>query len=289
MTCDHQQVITKVSSCVDVSGTITEENCFSKGEVSGGKCVWTSYTTKDGAQKASCGPCEVNGVGVILPTNVGSEGPEKGSTVVKTSMQCIPLEPPVPDDMSAPADAGTQQNLNGYAAPGQPCQGPNLFDCPQAHMAQAPVEPFSVPLKEIGLEEAPGGPQYVAVAVLPPFGPKEYEEAAAVAARKAGWPVGTALPPDAAVTIYGPPPKGGPLLPPSMKILYEAPPPGIFGMPEKAGVTTATIPPPEAVEASRKAFEKQLALDRGEALVEVGATTAHRVRSRLRGETTHHP
>lgn len=294
MVCDHQQVITKVSECTDISGTITQENCFSKGQIAGGKCVWTAYSTKEGGRKSVCGPCEVNGVGTIQPSSVGSEGPEPGSVVEETASQCPPPEePPEEEELGEEAVEGHDNSTNasgnslsnfGYARRGQPCEAPNLYDCPEAANAQGPQLPSPVPLQVLGLETAPGAPQYVAVPVPPPFGEQEYTEASAVAARAAGWPVGSVLPPSAAVAIYGTPPMQGPLLPSDMHVIFEPPPPGILGMPATPGPSFGTVPPPEAVEEARKDMEKQEREQPGASLLTLQSIGSHFHRH-LRGDT----
>jgi hypothetical protein len=294
MVCDHQQVITKVSACTDISGTITQENCFSKGQVAGGKCVWTAYTTKEGGKKTVCGPCEVNGVGTIQPSSVGSEGPEPNSTVEATASQCPPPEQPAEEQVNQvlnqdaeeegaeDSENSTGGSLKGNARRGQRCEPPNLYDCPEAHMVGRAVEPSPMPLKVLGLETAPGAPQYVAVPVLPPYGQKEFTEASAVAARAAGWKVGSILPPDAAVAIYGPPPMQGPRLPSHMKVMYEAPPPGVLGMPVKPGSLAGTVPPPEEVAKSRKDMEEAQREGSGASLLALRSIGSH-LHRRLRG------
>jgi len=45
MQCSHQQLLTKVNSCVDTGGTITQDECFSKGQSALTKCMFTVYNT----------------------------------------------------------------------------------------------------------------------------------------------------------------------------------------------------------------------------------------------------
>merc|ERR1719326_1937677 len=107
-----------------------------------------------------------------------------------------------------------------------------------------------VPLAAMKIHTTKDAPDYFAVPVPPPYGPKNYANAAEVAALSAGWPVGEDLPPDAAVVIYGPPPFEGPTLPPTLKVMYGPPPPGLPGVPPP-GYGMGTAPPPENVEASK--------------------------------------
>merc|ERR1719482_730644 len=78
----------------------------------------------------------------------------------------------------------------------------------------------------------------------------QYTEASAVAAHSAGWPApGNPLPPDAPVSIYGPPPFEGPTLPPTLPVMYGPAPPGIPGVPPP-GYGYGTAPPPAMVALS---------------------------------------
>merc|ERR1740130_1965931 len=88
-------------------------------------------------------------------------------------------------------------------------------------------------------------PTYYASIVTQPFGPEQYSEASAAAARAAGWPLGSAILPSSPVVVYGPPPLEGPTLPPGMRALYGPAPIGIPGVP-LPGFGTGTAPPPPA-------------------------------------------
>mmetsp|Transcript_26399 Transcript_26399/g.83620 ORF Transcript_26399/g.83620 Transcript_26399/m.83620 type:complete len:360 (+) Transcript_26399:104-1183(+) len=207
MACAHQKVITKVSPCVDVSGGISQDDCYAKGTSAQAKCMWTAYTTKAGRRRTMCGPCAVPGIGSIPPYAQGNIGPEPGSRVEACRSQC--------------ADSMTEY--------GVPCGGgvPAVTNCrPTAE----PKALLPVPLASLGFRVLQGAPHYIAVKVRPPYGPEQYFEASEVAARAAGWPVGSVLPPDAAVSVYAPPPPEGPALPPGMKTLSVPPPPGIVGL-----------------------------------------------------------
>jgi len=226
MKCAHQQVITKVSSCVDVGGDISQDECFAKGQSALTKCMHTAYTTSLGQKKNICGACSVEGVGKIPPYSPGNLGPEPGSTVVMSASQC---------DLD-------QDEF------GVPCS--NALGIPAVTQCQPPPPPMgptigAVPLTDFGIKVDPGAPTYYASIVTPPFGPKEYNEASAAAARAAGWPIGSALLPSAPVVVYGPPPLGGPTLPPSMKALYGPGPPMVPGIP-LPGFGVGTAPPPAA-------------------------------------------
>lgn len=233
MVCSHQQVITKVSACTDVGGFITQDTCFAKGISALTTCMWTAYKDKDEKDKSVCGPCKVDGIGTIPAFLPGNLGPEGGSVVTASVSMC---DSPV-TDFNVPCDGGL-----GI---------PAVTNChPTPPPPPPPMAPLPMDFYRIQTDE--NAPHYYAVPVPPPYGPREYTEASAVAARAAGWPSpGAALPPDAPVMVYGPPPPEGPTLPPSMKMMYGPPPPGIPGIPPP-GYGLGTAPPPENVEASRK-------------------------------------
>merc|ERR1719313_678279 len=89
MKCGHQEIVTKVSPCTDLEGTITNAQCFSKGVSADTTCMWTTYTDKNGKDKNVCGPCAVEGIGTIPPYAPGNEGPEgPGSTVNGCASMC---------------------------------------------------------------------------------------------------------------------------------------------------------------------------------------------------------
>lgn len=222
MKCAHQQVISKVSACVDVSGGVTQDECFAKGTSAQTKCMHTEYQTKAGRKKSICGACFVVGIGKIPPYAPGNLGPEPGSTIVESSSQC---------DLA--------QDENGI--PCDPAMG--IAAVTQCQPAPLPLGPTAgaLPLQDLGMKVQQGAPMYYASVVTPPFGPKEYNEASAAAARAAGWPEATVLLPSAPVVVYGPPPLEGPTLPPTMVAHYGPAPPGIPGIPPPGfGVGTAS-------------------------------------------------
>jgi hypothetical protein len=233
MKCAHQHVLTKASACTDVGGSITTDDCFSKGLSALTKCMWTTYTQADGGHKNICGPCKVEGIGVIPPYAQGNEGPEgPGSTVDGAVSMCAASE----------------------TAYGIPCddaiQSPGLTNChPTAPPPPPPLAP--VPLDVLRVATNKDAPNYFAVPVPPPYGPMQYTEASAVGMHASGWGPQNALPPDAPVVIYGVPPFEGPTLPPTLKVMYGPPPPGIPGVPPP-GYGMGTAPPPEMVKAAKK-------------------------------------
>lgn len=222
MMCAHQQVLSKVSACSDVSGSISSEDCFSKGISAVTKCSWTAYTTKEGAKKSVCGPCVIEGVGTVPPYSMGNLGPEAGSTVSASLSQC--------------ATPMTEYGI--------PCDGglgiPAVTNC---RPTPPPViTPSPVALKDIRVKLSADAPLYSAAVIQPPYGAKEYTEAAIVAARASGWAPGTVLPPDAPIQVFGPPPPGGPTLPPELKVQFGSPPPGIEGIAAN-GFAPGTVAP----------------------------------------------
>lgn len=225
MKCAHQQILTKVSACVDVQGGITLDECFSKGQSALTKCMHTSYTTKDGNKKNICGPCTIGGVGNIPAYVPGNLGPEPGSTVDSSASMCDTST----DKWGIPCDSvlGIPAVTNCQPLPVPP--GPTIG---------------ALPLQDFGVKVNKDAPTYYASIVTPPFGPKEYAAASSAAARAAGWPLGSAIVPSAPVVVFGPPPLEGPTLPPGMRALYGAAPPGIPGLP-LPGFGVGTAPPPE--------------------------------------------
>lgn len=231
MGCNHQAVLTKASPCVDVGGSISNGDCFAKGSSALTQCLWTAYTTKAGQAKSICGPCMVVGIGQIPSYAPGNVGPEAGSTVSAAGSMC---------------DMPTTEF-------GVPCDGglgiPAVTDCSPTQLPPPTNGPM--PLQKIGMGVTvdEGAPAYVAAAILPPYGPKQFTEASAMAARQAGWGVGAALPPDAPINVYGPPPPEGPSLPPTLKLQYAPVLPGFKGVPPP-GYGYGTAPPSVALAAS---------------------------------------
>lgn len=230
MACGHQRVITKVSPCTDVSGSITQDDCFAKGTSSRTKCMWTSFTSSTGVQKSHCGPCHVLGIGTVPTYTPHAAGPELGSKVNACMSQC--------------SESATKYGI--------PCNSdsPAVNPCPPRPIGKKKLKVLKPePLWTLALHTLPSAPIYTAVRVPKPYGIKEYLEAAETAARAAGWPVGTKLPPDVAINVFGAPPPEGPTLPPTMKIQFAQPPPGIKGMPVYTGLgyaTAAPTPPPNS-------------------------------------------
>lgn len=226
MSCAHQQVITKVSTCTDVSGDISMEDCRNKGTSSLVKCMWTAYKTREGNERSMCGPCFLDGTGKIPRYPPSGAGPEKGSIVTGSMSMC-------------------DEAADKYGLPCDPVNSvPPTTKC---RPTPAPVlpggYPLPVPLASLGVRTSEGAPEYVAVPVAAPYGVKEYTDAANAGARVAGWPVGSFLPPTAKVAMYGSAPFEGPYLPRGIGAVYQPPPPGILGIDEMPGVI-GTAPPP---------------------------------------------
>lgn len=178
--------------------------------------------------KSVCGPCSVMGIGKIpcaMPGDMGPEGP--ASTVDGCVSQC---------EMEATAN-------------GLPCNTaldePGVTPC-RPTAAPPAMAPTATPDLQgvFGIKLRPDAPQYFAAPVAAPYGVREFTEAGAAAARAAGWPQDTALPPDAPVVVYGVAPHEGPTLPPSLKAVFGPPPPGMPGVPPP-GYGMGTVPPPK--------------------------------------------
>lgn len=162
MACAHKEVITKMSVCTDVSGTVTKEKCYSKG-TQDAQCMFTSFKNKVGDIKSMCGPCKVDGFGEVPVYVEGSAGPEPDTIVLVSQSQCI--------DATKPTTATTTTTSTSYA--------PKLGD-----------KPVVVPLAKTGITASKEGPAYVGVPVSPPYSPKDVAEAAEVAAKAAGFKPG---------------------------------------------------------------------------------------------------
>lgn len=167
MSCEHQQMVSKLSDCTDVSGEIRMDDCVAKGKSAGVSCMWTSYMRKDGSRSSMCGPCKVDGLGVVGRSAPGSYGPEPGSVVEASFSQC---------------DA---QQLEAA----KPCV--DLSKCPKALPALPPqAGDTPVPLSDLtrlGLNTTEDAPMYYAAPVSPPYGKEEYLAAAQAASKAAGW------------------------------------------------------------------------------------------------------
>lgn len=194
--------------------------------------MWTQYTTAAGAKRNMCGPCTVGGIGNIPCSAPGDLGPELGSTVDGCMSQCA-----------------LQSNEHGL-----PCGFglgiPAITHC-KPTPAPPPLGPTPGPPSAVGIKVDPAtAPEYVVVPVEAPYGVKQWTQSAAVGAHASGWPMGSALPPDAPVVVYGPPPLEGPTLPPQLKVMYGPPPPGIPGVPPP-GYGAGTAPPPSLLQTEK--------------------------------------
>lgn len=166
MSCEHQQIVSKVSDCTDLSGEINQEDCYAKGSSAGISCAWTAYKASDGRKKTMCGPCKVDGYGTLNRYAPGTAGPEAGSIVESSFSQC--------DD-----------RLTGRL---EPCSDP--AGCPKAVPPMPPRkgdEPVLTDVVRLGLNTTADAPEYFAVPVPPPYKRKQFIKAAAVAAKSAGW------------------------------------------------------------------------------------------------------
>ncbi|CAJ1372069.1 unnamed protein product [Effrenium voratum] len=167
MSCEHQQMVSKVSDCTDISGAIRMDDCMAKGKSAGVSCMWTAYTRKDGSRRTMCGPCKVDGLGAVGRSAPGSHGPEPGSLVEASFSQC------------------DEQQLEAA----KPCLDP--ADCPKAKASLPPQkgdQPEAMTdLTGLGMNTTADAPKYFAAPVSPPYGKEEYLAAAQAAAKVAGW------------------------------------------------------------------------------------------------------
>jgi len=226
MQCAHQQIVTKVSPCEDTSGEITLAQCFARGTSAVTKCMWTQFSDA-GALKGTCGPCMVGGVGRIPCVTAGMPGPFAGSVSTLCMSQC--------DD-----SADCEPMLPG-------CSNPTVSPPPPAPMAYKP--------EDLKIAVSDDAPQYYVAKVPPPYGIKEMENAARLAAQAAGWGPDTKQPPSVPFSIYGVPPTSAqnaiaPTIPPGVPIIYGPAPPGMLGVPPP-GYGLGTAPPPEMAELAK--------------------------------------
>jgi len=228
MKCGHQQIISKVSACEDTTGDITLAQCFAKGTSAVTKCMWTQYM-EAGKLQGACGPCSVAGIGTIPCVTMGMPGPKPGTVAQLCASQC--------DEQCDPM-------LPGCSNPTSPPPAP----VPAAFSPEA----FKIATTD-------DAPTYYVTKVMPPYGVKQFENAARVGAQAAMWGPDTKQPPSAPVSIYGPPPFEGPPLPPGLPVMFGPAPPGIPGVPPP-GYGVGTAPPPSMVEASKTQFIQRNAL-----------------------------
>jgi len=166
MSCEHQQIVSKVSDCTDLSGDINQEDCYAKGSSAGISCMWTAYRGSDQRKKTMCGPCNVDGYGTLNRYAPGTAGPEAGSIVESSFSQC-------------------EDRVTGRT---KPCFDP--AGCPRAVPPMPPSkgdEPVLTDVVRLGMNTTADAPKYFAVPVPPPYKKKQFLEAAAVAAKAAGW------------------------------------------------------------------------------------------------------
>lgn len=166
MSCDHQEIVSKVSDCTDLSGDISQPDCYEKGSSAGISCMWTAYRQSSGRLKTMCGPCNVDGYGVLNRAAPGTPGPEAGSIVEHSFSQC-------------------EDRVTGRL---KPCFDPE--GCPRAVAPMPPSKgdkPVVTDVVRLGMNTTADAPKYYAVPVPPPYKKEEFVEAAAVAAKAAGW------------------------------------------------------------------------------------------------------
>lgn len=217
MKCPHQQILTKASPCTDTTSfSITKSQCFAKGEASGDKCMHTSYKTA-GETRSVCGPCAVTGVGNVPCYAPGNAGPEDGSVVESCSSAC---------DIE-------------YSEYGVPCGG--ATPCPPTPPPPATVEAFKLG-EETGVKLEEGAPDYFAAKVPAPYDAASFEKAAKVAAKAAGWWSDAAMPPKAAVVVWGKTPAGGPVVPGEIKQMWGPGPSGVEGGVPDPGIEDGVLP-----------------------------------------------
>lgn len=164
MRCPHQKKIQEPQhACIDETGFVTGNQCFSRGARSGSKCMHMTYTMEDGSSKATCAPCFVTGTGGWGCPASGSDGPEKGSKVSGCLSQCDVI-----------------------------CMGPP--DCAPT-LAPPPLPPPPSPgvVRTVGDKDSMESAPFPFA--LPTINPYAAAIAASKAAEAAGWVVGTPAPP----------------------------------------------------------------------------------------------
>jgi len=173
MRCPHQKRLRQPEyACSDETGFITNSQCFDKGTRSGSKCMFTSYQLANGESKSTCGPCFVSGTGGWGCPAVDSAGPEADSKITFCLSQCDVI-----------------------------CMGPP--DCPPTIAPPPPPPPPSPGVVTTGSD-----PKKMLLApapfAMPTVNPYAVAQAAAQAAKAAGWVIGTPAPPKSyyPVVIY---------------------------------------------------------------------------------------
>jgi hypothetical protein len=172
MRCPHQKRIRQPEwTCSDESGFITNAQCFDRGAKSGSKCMYTEYTIAGSDEKRSaCGPCFVTGTGGFGCPASGASGPFADSSLSFCLSQC--------DELCA----GPPNCLPTIAPP--PLPPP-----PSAGMVKVTAD-----ADEMVKAPSPAVP-------MPTVNPYAIAQAAAEAAKKAGWDVGTPAPPPSYVPV----------------------------------------------------------------------------------------
>jgi hypothetical protein len=108
-----------------------------------------------------CGPCDVEGMGVVPPYEPGSQGPESRSRVEASFSQCEI----VTDRYGLPCDPVRGMPAMPPCAPREPVTAPGGLPAP-------------VHLAGVGLSAVPGAPDYVVVLVEEPHDMEAYTRAA---------------------------------------------------------------------------------------------------------------
>lgn len=205
MSCEHQQMVSKVSDCTDVSGDIRQDDCMAKGKSAGVSCMWTAYTRKDGTRRSICGPCKVDGLGTVGRSAPGSYGPEPGSIVEASFSQC---------------DA---QQLEAAKPCLDPSKCPKVLPAIPPQLNDAPVAMSD--LTRLGMNTTADAPEYFAAPVSPPYGKEEYLAAAQAAAQAAGFAAPEEL---KAVDVAIKRPASAPVVPSDVKEQPVKPLPGLL-------------------------------------------------------------
>jgi len=210
MSCSHQERIWQPEyACSDVSGFISQSQCFSRGATTGSKCMYLAFEDEKGEQKGTCGPCALTGSGNWGCPSHGDPGPEAGTKIISCMSQCDVL-----------------------------CAGPPA--CPPTVAPPPPPPPPSPGIVKVSLDD----PQKMISAPAPFAGttPNPYAMGMAIeaAARKAGWKIGTPPPPKTywPVIYYrqpldylfttGPPPNTGPEPPSGIGLLQSKEKPNLL-------------------------------------------------------------
>lgn len=170
MTCTHHKRIWQPEyACSDESGFISNSECFNRASLSQSKCMYITYQTEAGEDKSSCAPCHIDGSGGWGCPAVGGAGPTAGTSVTSCVSQC---------DVICPGPPACPPTVQPPPPPPPPSPGLIKTSSPGDLMLSAPA-PWP----------------------MPTINPFAIAEAAANAAKAAGWTLAKPAPPKSYIPV----------------------------------------------------------------------------------------